>query len=152
MKNVTTFPVGTTAERNTLTPIANSLFCNLDTKTFQLFDGVQWNDIQGYGPIYQAPRIATTTPITVDPASDFIVGINLAVAGASVVNLPPAVDGQVFCIKDAKGDAAVNFITINANGADRFENGVASIFDDKFAFGSYTFIAKSGVWYGLEFT
>jgi len=66
-------------------------------------------------------RTATTSPVTV-AASDFTVMTNLSVAGAVAVNLPAGIDGTVYAIVDAKGDASTNNITItpasgNINGA-----------------------------------
>jgi hypothetical protein len=66
-------------------------------------------------------RTAIASPVTV-AASDFSVMSNLTVAGAVAVNLPAGVDGMLFAITDAKGDAATNNITItpasgNINGA-----------------------------------
>lgn len=63
-------------------------------------------------------RVATTTPVTVSSTNDAVVGIDLAVAGASVVNLPAGVTGQWLCIVDRKGDAGTNGITLTPNGAE----------------------------------
>jgi hypothetical protein len=69
-------------------------------------------------------RTALTSPVTL-VASDFCVMSNLSVAGAVAVNLPTGVDGMLFAIGDAKGDAASNNITItpasgNINGASTY--------------------------------
>ena len=63
-----------------------------------------------------AARVATTTPINVGSASDYLVVVNLAVAGASSVILPAGVSGQVFVVADGKGDAATNNITVTTTG------------------------------------
>ena len=75
----------------------------------------------------QAIRIATTSPVTVASATDFAVLTNLASAGAVAVNLPAGVTGQVFIIKDEKGDAATNNITITPNGAETIGGAATSV-------------------------
>lgn len=67
-------------------------------------------------------RVATTTPVTVQAASDCVVVTNLAAPGAVAVNLPAGVNGQYFIIVDGLGDAATNNITVtpaagNINGS-----------------------------------
>jgi hypothetical protein len=64
-----------------------------------------------------AIRIATTSPVTVDAATDYAVIVDRTVAGATTVNLPAGVAGQIFVIVDGKGDAGTNNITISPNGA-----------------------------------
>jgi len=78
----------------------------------------------------QTIRVATTTPVSVVAGTDFAVVIDLTVPGASAVNLPAGVDGQIFIIVDGKGDAATNNITINPNGAETI-GGSASIVMNK---------------------
>ena len=58
-------------------------------------------------------RVALTTPVTVVAGTDYIVVSNLTTPGAVAVNLPatPAT-GLTYVIKDGKGDAAANNITI----------------------------------------
>lgn len=63
-------------------------------------------------------RIALTTPVSVSDTSDFAVITNLTTPGAVAVNLPAITVGRVFIIKDGKGDAGTNNITITPNGAD----------------------------------
>ncbi len=68
-------------------------------------------------PVVTPKRTAITTPVTVI-ATDRTVITNLTSPGAVVVNLPAApLDGQEIIIKDGKGDAGTNNITINGNGA-----------------------------------
>jgi hypothetical protein len=58
-------------------------------------------------------RVALTTPVTVVAGTDYIVVSNLTTPGAVAVNLPatPAT-GLTYIIKDGKGDAGANNITI----------------------------------------
>lgn len=74
----------------------------------------------------QAIRLATTSPVTVSSATDYAIVVDLSVAGASAVNLPAGVNGQIFIVIDGKGDAATNNITINPNGAETIA-GAASL-------------------------
>jgi hypothetical protein len=73
-------------------------------------------EASGYSPtIFDPPkawRTATATPVTV-VRTDYGIFVNLAVAGAVAANLPAnPVVGKPYIVKDAKGDAAVNNITI----------------------------------------
>ena len=71
-------------------------------------------------------EIAPLGPVTV-AVTDHNVVVNLAVAGASTVNLP-AVSGNSgleYYIFDGKGDAGANNITIDASGAETI-NGAAT--------------------------
>jgi hypothetical protein len=62
--------------------------------------------------VVRASRVATASPVTV-ATSDHYVFTKLTVAGAVAVNLPSSpTTGQVFIIKDAKGDAGANNVTI----------------------------------------
>jgi hypothetical protein len=63
-------------------------------------------------------RVATVTPVTIDAVTDEVIVTNLAVAGAVAVNLPAGRKGMILFIKDGKGDAGANNITVTPNGAD----------------------------------
>lgn len=61
-------------------------------------------------------RTATTSPVTVNAGTDYVIITNLAAPGAVAVNLPSLVlSGLTYVIKDGKGDAATNNITITPN-------------------------------------
>lgn len=77
-----------------------------------------------------AARVATTSPVTVAAATDFLVVSDLTVAGAVAVDLPAGVTGQIFVITDGKGDAATNNVTIDGNLAETI-NGAATLVMDK---------------------
>lgn len=78
-----------------------------------LADGAQSTTFQKY-----AVRNATTTPITVVAATDCVVVVDLAVAGASTVNLPAGSNKQIIYVVDGKGDANDNNITVVPNGVE----------------------------------
>lgn len=63
------------------------------------------------GQVVNSRTITAAGVITVT-VDDYLVVINKTVGAASAVNLPAGVTGQVFVIKDGKGDAATNNITI----------------------------------------
>lgn len=71
----------------------------------------------------KSARIATSTPITISATDDYAVGIN--VASASTVTLPSGVDGQLFLLFDASGDAINNNIVISATGGQKI-NGLST--------------------------
>lgn len=65
-----------------------------------------------------AARIATTSPVTIGSASDYLVSAKMAVPGPVTINLPAGVLGQSFALGDGTGDAATNNITIVPNATD----------------------------------
>ncbi len=74
----------------------------------------------------QAIRLALSTPVAVNSATDYTVLSNLTVPGAVAINLPAGVDKQIFVLGDAKGDASTNNITVTPNGAETI-NGAANL-------------------------
>jgi len=68
-------------------------------------------------PTVRAERIFTGVGNTTADVSDYIIVINKTVGAATSVTLPLApTNGQSFIIKDGKGDASTNNITIVGNG------------------------------------
>lgn len=72
-----------------------------------------------------AVRVITAVGAVTVTIRDYIVILNKTVGAATTVNLPAGVTGQIFIIKDGKGDAAANNITItpaagNIDGAATF--------------------------------
>jgi len=65
--------------------------------------------------------------VTVSASTDCTVIVDLAVAGASTVNLPAGADKQIFIIVDGKGDASTNNITIDASGAETIEGSLTKV-------------------------
>ena len=57
-------------------------------------------------------RIHTIAPAVTVAVDDYIVIVNKSVGAATPVNLPAGVTGTTYIIKDGKGDAAANNITI----------------------------------------
>lgn len=60
----------------------------------------------------RAVRVITAAGAITVAVTDDVVVVNKTVGAASAVALPAGVTGQVFVIKDGKGDAAANNITI----------------------------------------
>lgn len=69
----------------------------------------------------QAIRICTTTPVTVSPTSDCTLVMLLNTPGASDVNLPAGVNGQLFILVDGTGDAGTHNITVTPNGSETIQ-------------------------------
>jgi len=59
-----------------------------------------------------ATRVVTASGAVTVTNVDFLVEVNKTVGAATTVNLPAGVTGQRFIIKDGKGDAAANNITL----------------------------------------
>lgn len=73
----------------------------------------QMKTLANGGPQIRTVRVVTAAgAITVAPATDNIVVVKKTVGAASAVALPAGVTGQQFTIKDGKGDAGANNITI----------------------------------------
>jgi Chaperone of endosialidase len=103
------------------------------------------NNAQGTTTQKVGVRVATTSPITVSGTTDYVVVSNLGTPGAVTVNLPAATVGQVFIIKDGKGDAATNNITINRNGSDTIDGATTVVINSNY--GSVMLMCTtSGVW------
>lgn len=66
----------------------------------------------GIGRALYPTRVVTAAGAITVAATDYAVVVNKTVAAASAVALPAGVIGQAFVIKDGKGDAAANNITI----------------------------------------
>lgn len=71
-------------------------------------------------------RVVTAAGAVAVTASDYYVGINKTVGAATTVNLPAGVTGMQFIIKDEKGDAATNNITITPT-AGNIDNAVTFV-------------------------
>lgn len=63
-------------------------------------------------PQFRKLRIVTAAGAITVTTADYLVIVNKSVGAASAVALPAGVSGQVFVIKDGKGDAGANNITI----------------------------------------
>lgn len=57
-------------------------------------------------------RVVTAAGAITVTNADYTIEVNKATGAATTVNLPAGVTGQTFCIKDGKGDANTNNITI----------------------------------------
>lgn len=103
------------------------------TKYLLIFDATTNTWIQG--PIStvfgaQLPRIVTAAGVVTATAADYAILMNKIVGAATTINLPTAASrtGLPLIIKDYKGDADTNNITVVANGAetiDGFDNATA---------------------------
>lgn len=61
-------------------------------------------------------RITDTNPIVVGP-TDYVLVIDKTPGGPTSVNLPTPTENRTIVVKDGKGDAVTNNITINGNGS-----------------------------------
>lgn len=72
------------------------------------------------GYIEEGERTVTTTPDTMTDG-DFQVASDLTVAAAVAITLPSAGVGKVFRIRDKKGDAGTNNVTVSAPSGETIE-------------------------------
>jgi hypothetical protein len=99
-------------------------------------------------PVFGPKRTATATPITVD-YNDFVVLSNMSTAGAVTVNLPAAAniaDGRSLVIKDLKGDANTNNITINAGTSTTIDGASSKVINTARGFVRLIYDGASGSW------
>lgn len=79
-------------------------------------------------------------------AGDFIVLCNAAAAGAIAVTLPAGSTGALVCVKDAKGDAGSNAITVNVTGTDTIEGDASDTISENKGYRWYLFSSALGLW------
>lgn len=91
----------------------------------------------------QKVRVALTTPVTVVAATDHHVITNLTTPGAVAVTLPAGVAGQIFTVKDGKGDANVNNITVTPT-AGNIDGAATNVINA--AYGAKTYIYNGTEW------
>jgi hypothetical protein len=87
--------------------------------------------------------ITTSDPVTV-AASDYVLIIKKSVGSATAVALPAGVDGTVYAIKDGKGDATSNNITITPDGSETIDGGATYVMSSNYQ--SITMIFAAGQW------
>lgn len=68
-----------------------------------------------------AVRVVTAAGAVTVANTDYVVVVNKSSGAATTVNLPAGTTGRVFVIKDGKGDAATNNITLDGNGAETID-------------------------------
>lgn len=130
------------------------------TKYILIYDALSGAWIQG--PISTVlaganlPRIVTAAGVVTVTVSDTAILMNKSVGAATTINLPTAVSraGLELVVKDYKGDAATNNITVVASGSETLDgfsnaaaqaNGTAKIVTN---YGAKTFAPlASGGWY-----
>ena len=69
--------------------------------------------VLGSGNVISTIRVVTAAGAVTVTTADYVVVVNKAVGAATAVALPAGVTGLRFVIKDGKGDAGANNITIS---------------------------------------
>ena len=69
--------------------------------------------VTGSGNVISTIRVVTAAGGVTVTTADYVVVVNKSVGAATAVTLPAGVTGLRFVIKDGKGDAGANNITIN---------------------------------------
>lgn len=130
--------VANAAARNALTGMVSGDFVVVEsTTTIEMWNGAAWVSLSGTGvggvgaPAYSVVTV-TTSPYTVLASNDVVV-CNRTTLGPFTVNLPatPA-NGDQVRIKDGKGDADTEFITITATGGKTIDGAATLILDESF--------------------
>lgn len=92
--------------------------------------------------VYLTRVVVASGAITVTTA-DYIVIVNKTVGAASAVAFPAGVTGQEFIIKDGKGDAAANNITVTP-AAGTIDGAATSVISTNY--GSATYVYNGTSW------
>ena len=131
--------VADVAARNLLTGVVAGEWVFVESTgsgpRIDMWNGVIWESITGVGgggaPAYSVVTV-TTSPYTVLASNDVVV-CNRATLGPFTVNLPatPA-NGDQVRVKDGKGDADTQFITITATGGKTIDGAATLILDESF--------------------
>jgi len=96
------------------------------------------------GEINHIRNVTAAGAITVTSA-DYIVLVNKTSGAATTVNLPAGVDGTTFVIKDMKGDAATNNITITpASG--NIDGAATKVLNINYQSANVTYSSAAGQW------
>lgn len=66
-------------------------------------------------------EVTAAGAITVSLSTDYVILVNKTIGAATTVNLPAGQNGLTFLIKDKKGDANTNNITIVPAGSDTIQ-------------------------------
>lgn len=77
----------------------------------------------GSSNIVTVREVTTAGAITVSATTDYVILVNKSVAAATTVNLPAGQSGLTYVIKDKKGDANSNNITVVPNGSETINGG-----------------------------
>lgn len=124
--------------RNALTGLQAGDFVLVESvPQIDMWNGSAWTTVSGTGgggsgaPAYSVVTV-TTTPYTATTLNDVVV-TNRATAGPFTVNLPASpANGNQIRIKDGKGDANTNFITIVATGGKTIDGAATLVLDESF--------------------
>lgn len=85
------------------------------------------NGSGGGSNIATVREVTAAGAVAVSPLTDYVILINKTVGAATVVNLPVGQNGLSYIIKDKKGDANSNNITITPNGAETIDGAATLI-------------------------
>lgn len=102
-------------------------------------------DKDGTVMVSPAPRVVTAAGAVTITTADYLVVVNKTVGAATTVNLPASpTAGDTYIIKDGKGDAVTNNITIDPDGATTIDGGTTYILNENY--GSITVVWNSSEW------
>jgi len=97
------------------------------------------------GNVVGALRTVLVSPDAPVLLTDEVLIVNLTVAGAVAINLPAGEKYAYLVVKDGKGDAGVNNITITANGAEKIDTAATKVINANF--GSVRLVHDGSNWF-----
>lgn len=93
-------------------------------------------------------EVTSSGAITVSASTDYLILVNKTVGAATTVNFPAGTSSSggnlSFAIKDKKGDANLNNITIVPNGSDTIQGQASYVIN--MAGGAAQFVFSNGDW------
>lgn len=137
--------MGTTTERNTLTPSEGTVFLNTTTMRFERYTSGAWRPQQGNAQFYTTKVVDVGAGAYNLQNSDFVVLIKNAAATLPNINMPAGIDGKMFYLKVSDNS---NNLKLQAQGTDIF-NGAAGVqtFIGTGSYQAVKVIFKSGSWW-----
>lgn len=98
----------------------------------------------GGSNIVTVREVTASGAITVSATTDYVILVNKNTGAATTVNLPAGQSGLTYVIKDKKGDANVNNITVVPDGSETINGGANYVMN--VANQSIWIIFNNGTW------
>ena len=136
-------PAGTTAQQPS--GVNGMIRYNSSDERLEAFENSAWGILGGAG-IAKTVLIHTAAGDVTVAVTDHIIVVNKTSGAATAVNLPAGstVDtGKIYIVKDGKGDAGTNNITIDGDSAETIDGQTTRVINQNYE-------ATTVVWNGTE--